>query len=139
MSRSKSRAALQPEPPHRPSLLPVAIPKGGRFEGLLSFRGAARIDGQLRGQAIVQGTLVLGESATVEARIETDELIVAGTLEGHVRATRRIQLLSSARVTGELCAPRVRLVDGCQLRGRCRAGPRADGVAESPASLPSLP
>ncbi len=119
----------------RPAALPVVIPVQGRFEGLVSFRGGARVDGELHGEVLAQGTLYLGESARVEANIQVDELIVAGSLAGDVQATRRIELRSTAQVRGELRAPRVSFEDGCHLRGRCRTGTRSEMPRVS-ASLP---
>ncbi len=107
---------------------PEALIKAGhRFEGLLSFRGEAQVDGIFRGGIVATGTLRLGETARVKARVEVDELIVAGILDGDVTARRRIELRSSARVTGELFTPRLVLEDGCVLRGRCRTTPPIGG------------
>jgi cytoskeletal protein CcmA (bactofilin family) len=99
------------------------IGAGTAFEGLVSFRGRALIDGELRGEVVASGALHIGEAATVRARIEVDALIVAGSLEGEVIARERIEVLSTARVTGVLNAPRVSLADGCVVDGRCEAGP----------------
>ena len=97
----------------------VVVGESGRFEGLLTFRGRARIDGELIGEIVCRGTLRLGEMARVNAVIEVDELIVAGTLEGDATARQRIELTPTARVTGTLRAPRLAFADGCQVEGRC--------------------
>jgi cytoskeletal protein CcmA (bactofilin family) len=102
---------------------PVAVPAGGTYRGLLCFHGAARVDGDFEGVVIAGGTLWVGETAVVRARIEVDELIVAGLLDGEVRARSRIELLATGRVRGALCTPRLALADGCILQGRCHTGP----------------
>jgi len=101
----------------------VVVGESGRFEGLLTFRGRARIDGELVGEVICRGTLSLGEMSRVNAVIEVDELIVAGVLEGEATARRRIELTSTARVKGTIRAPRVALADGCRVEGRCVTSP----------------
>lgn len=104
---------------HLSDRIPVVVGRGQRFDGLLTFSGSARVEGEFRGEVVSSGTLLLGEEADVRARIEVDELVVAGRLEGDATARRRIELLPTARVRGQLQAPRVALADGCLVRGRC--------------------
>jgi cytoskeletal protein CcmA (bactofilin family) len=115
-----------------PETAPVLVAAGAEFHGLLALAGPARVDGVLRGEVIGPGPLWVGRRALVEARVETDELIIAGAVDGEVRATRRVALAGSARVRGELYAPSLALADGAVLEGRCAAGPR-DGEPEAPA------
>jgi cytoskeletal protein CcmA (bactofilin family) len=118
---------------------PVLLAEGTEFSGLLALDGPARIDGQLRGEVIGSGPLWIGPRASVEARVETDELVVAGALAGEVRASRRIALEGTARVRGELSTPSLALADGALLEGRCTAG-RSDQPAsegEEPGSASS--
>jgi len=113
---------MQPDDPRRSRLqerVPVVLGAGDRFEGLLTFCGDARVDGELRGAVHGQGRLEIGPPARVEARLEADELVVAGWVQGELTARRRIALLAGARVRGDLRAPRIALDEGCQLEGRC--------------------
>ncbi len=105
------------------------IAEGAAFEGLLAFRGAARIDGRLEGEVVASGALEIGEAADVRARIQVDELVVAGRLEGDAVVSRRIELRPSARVIGNLRAPSVILADGCQVEGRVVMARPGDGEA----------
>ncbi len=98
---------------------------GTAFEGLLTFRGGARVDGELRGRVVAEGTLVLGPSARALAQIEVDELILAGTLEGDVIARRRVVLEAGSRLVGSVTAPLLRMEDGAHLEGACRTGSAA--------------
>jgi cytoskeletal protein CcmA (bactofilin family) len=82
------------------------------------------------------GPLWIGPRANVEARVETDELVVAGVLAGEVRASRRIALEGTARVRGELATPSFSLAEGAVLEGRCSAGQRSERVGSSPAPDP---
>ena len=113
---------------------PVLLAEGAEFSGLLALDGPARIEGQLRGEVIGPGPLWIGPRANVEARVETDELVVAGVLAGEVRASRRIALGGTARVRGELSTPSLSLAEGASLEGRCTAGLRREPEGEGPAS-----
>lgn len=114
---------------------PVVIARECSFRGLLSFEGRARVEGEIRGEIVAEtGGLWLGEASRVRAHIEVDELVVDGLLEGDVVARSRIELRATARVRGDLRAPRVALAEGCLLEGRCQTGENADFATESGAS-----
>jgi cytoskeletal protein CcmA (bactofilin family) len=51
---------------------------GTAFEGLLTFRGRAQVEGHLTGEIAGYGLLVLAAGASAKARVEVDELVVAG-------------------------------------------------------------
>lgn len=117
--------------------VPSVLAPDAVFEGVLSFRGAVRIEGHLKGDIVATGMLQIEEGAVVQGRVEVDELVVAGALEGQVVARRRLELRSSARVAADLRTPRLSLADGCVLDGRCRTG---DGSAPMTAEkTPSAP
>jgi cytoskeletal protein CcmA (bactofilin family) len=123
-----------PEDPPRAAPEP-ALESGCEFEGLVALNRPARIDGVVRGQVVASDLLWIGESGRVEARVEADEVVVAGHLEGEVRARSRIELLASARVFASLDAPLVSVAEGSRLVGHCRSGRAArgsSGAASSP-------
>ena len=99
---------------------------GAHFEGLLCFRGPARVDGTLCGEIQARGTLVIGPAASVEAQVDVDELILAGQLEGEVRVRQRTQLRSTAQLRGSLQTPRIVVEEGGRLSARLQTGPPAD-------------
>ena len=113
-----ARAALEPSAHDAEPL----VGEGAEFRGTLSFRGAARIEGRVSGAISATGTLFVGARAVVAAEIEVDELIVAGQVEGDVRARQRAELLPGARLRGSIETPRLAVAEGSVLDGRCRAG-----------------
>ena len=107
----------------------TVLAQGTEFEGLLSFRGSARVDGKFSGDVVAEGCLVIGEGAQVRARIEVDELIVGGELEGEIHARKRVELLKTARVVGSVRSPRLAVAEGGVLEGRCQAVPHGAAAA----------
>ncbi|HEY5656616.1 MAG TPA: polymer-forming cytoskeletal protein [Myxococcota bacterium] len=95
---------------------------GMEFCGLLVLRGAARIDGRIRGEVISGGALWIGETGVVEADLEGDSVVVAGRVEGRITASERIELRPTAKVRGSLEAPYLLLAEGSQADGPCRCG-----------------
>jgi cytoskeletal protein CcmA (bactofilin family) len=112
--------------------LPPILGEGAEFRGLLVLHGAARIDGRVHGEVMGAEVLWIGPRASVEASLCADEIVVAGAVQGDLRARRRIELRPSARVCGAVEAPRLVLADGSVLEGRCRSGPAlAEGAGSS--------
>jgi cytoskeletal protein CcmA (bactofilin family) len=114
---------------------PVVIDAGASFEGLLAFRGAARVEGHLRGRVVADGCLVIGPRGRVEATVEVDELVVGGEFAGEAFARTRVELLPSARATGTLRAASFALADGCVFDGRFETV-REHEAAEAEGSAP---
>jgi cytoskeletal protein CcmA (bactofilin family) len=120
----------------------TVLGSGTHFEGLLTFRGRARVDGSLSGEIAGHGLLVLGPGARAEARVEVDELVVAGEVEGDVRARRRVELLATGCIRGDVETPRLVIAEGGRLLGRCTTGPAARAAppaASAPVVRPGRP
>ena len=94
---------------------------GSEFEGLLLLHGPARIEGRVRGE-IFGTSLWIGPTASIDARVEVDRLVVSGELAGSVHVRGRIELRASARVSADLSAQSLVLEEGSFLEGRCSAG-----------------
>jgi cytoskeletal protein CcmA (bactofilin family) len=118
---------------------PTVIDVGASFEGLLTFRGAARVDGHLTGRVVADGCLVIGPRGCVEAEVEVDELVVGGEFAGEVHARGRVELLSSARARGTLHAPSFSLAEGCVFDGAWKTTPARNEAGEEAAEAPSAP
>lgn len=124
--------------PGAPAAIPTVLDAGASFDGLLTFRGAARVDGALTGRVVADGCLVVGPRGRVEASIEVDELVVAGELTGDVVARRRVEILASGRVAGRLRAPSFSLAEGCVFDGQWETVlPGGSPPPERPAPGPS--
>jgi cytoskeletal protein CcmA (bactofilin family) len=98
--------------------IPLVGP-GARFEGTLAFRGQAWVEGEVTGQVLARGTLHVAPGAVVRARVEAEEVVVAGTVEGEVTASRRLAVLAGGRIQGDVRTPSLVLADGAHLDGRC--------------------
>jgi cytoskeletal protein CcmA (bactofilin family) len=100
--------------------------RGTRFEGKLHFEGSVRIEGSFSGEIMSDDTLVIGEGAIVEGDILAGTVILrGGTIRANVRATRTIELMAGATVSGNLRAPEVYIDKGARFSGGCTMGPVA--------------
>lgn len=116
-----------------PAEEPAAVlAPGAEFTGLLVLHGAARIDGGVRGEVMGARVLWVGPDAVIEADLEADEILVAGTVHGDLRGHRRIELRPGARIHGAVSTARLVMAEGSSIEGPCRAGPDALAGLRSP-------
>ncbi|MFQ5789684.1 MAG: polymer-forming cytoskeletal protein [Acidobacteriota bacterium] len=101
---------------------------GTEFKGDITFTDTLRIDGTFEGS--VRGrTLVVGETADVNADIEVGSVFVSGRLRGRVQASERVELQRTARVQLELDTSVLVIEEGAVFEGSCsmqkaHSGPR---------------
>lgn len=118
--------------------IPTLLEAGTRFDGLVTFRGAVRVEGLVVGQVVAEGTLWLAAEGELRGRIEADEVLVEGACEGEIAARDRIELRPTARVRGQMTAPRVVMNDGARFDGRWLAGsPAASAGTPKPCEEPA--
>lgn len=90
-----------------------------------------RVDGSV---GLDQNTVTVGPEGEVTADITGRTITVEGRVEGDLTAEERIVLRSSARVEGDIRAPRVVLEDGAHFRGGVQMGDAAErGDGKGPA------
>ena len=86
--------------------------------GNTSFHGGLRVDGKVRGNITASdddSTLVVSEHADVVGDVRASHMTVAGKLRGNVYCSERIELLSTADVTGELHYKEMDIVQGASV------------------------
>lgn len=98
------------------------IGAGTRIEGNVTFSGGLRVDGEVRGNIScingLEGTLVISEKASVEGAISVGHLVINGTVIGPVTAGESLELLPSARVTGDVEYHQIEMQQGAVIQGR---------------------
>jgi cytoskeletal protein CcmA (bactofilin family) len=100
--------------------------KGSSFEGKLTFEGTVRIDGRFSGEIQTEGTLIIGESAEVQANIRASTVIVQGKVSGDVSATESLTIKSPAKVRGNLVTPNLMIEKGSFFEGHCSMSQSAE-------------
>src|SRR3989338_2310878 len=87
--------------------------------GTLAFKDPVnlRISGQFDGTLDTKGNLSIAERANVTATIHGEVITISGTSTGNITATGRVELQSTARVSGKISTPRLIVQDGAILQG----------------------
>ena len=89
-----------------------------KFRGEISGSTDLLIDGEVDGVIRLTGARVtVRAEGRVHATITAQDVVVAGHIEGEVRATGRVELRDGAIVLGDVCAARLSIEEGATLRG----------------------
>ena len=111
-------------PPPAKKMVESSVPAGAllgygtKVIGQLHFEGSVRIDGNVDGE-IDGKEITIGETAVVTAQIRADSIVVCGKIEGDITATQRIEIRSTAKVSGDITAPTLVIKEGATFEGRC--------------------
>jgi cytoskeletal protein CcmA (bactofilin family) len=124
--------------------LTAFIDQGSEFSGKLNFKDTVRIDGRFEGEIASENTLIVGESGSVTATIKSQIVIISGEVHGEITAAGQVVLHKTARVDGNIHAPRLVVEDGAVFTGRVEMGMQKpskgnDRPAPSQPSNPNAP
>lgn len=99
--------------------------KGTSFKGVITYEGAVRIDGNVDGEIITKGSLVIGETAEIKAEIEVGSLVCGGSINGNIVAFEKVHLIAPAIVTGTIKTPILIIDEGVRFNGTIDMGKSA--------------
>ena len=85
---------------------------GSQFEGTLVFEDIVRMDGSFSGKITSKDTLIVGETAHIEADVTVGTLILSGRFKGQISADVRVELRAPAQVEGSINTPSLVVEEG---------------------------
>lgn len=96
------------------------VGSGTVLTGETNFQSMLRVDGHLTGSVGSEdGTLIIGSTGRVDANIDVATAIVNGIVNGDIIASEKIELGRTAKVAGNIQAPRLTIEDGAVFEGNC--------------------
>ncbi len=104
------------------------------IEGTINYKGIVRIDGRLTGEIHTEGTLIVGQSAVVEAKVEAGTVVCQGKLVGDIVARENIQLMSPAVLDGSVKTPSLSMEEGVLFNGTCVMSSKSEAEASASSS-----
>lgn len=117
MFNKKEKEPMRKETPIEKSEIKAFLGPGSQFEGKLVFNEIVRLDGAFRGEVTSHDTLIVGESADIQADVQVGTLILSGKFKGNVKAKSRVELRAPANVDGAIETPALSVEDGVVLNG----------------------
>jgi cytoskeletal protein CcmA (bactofilin family) len=100
------------------SVRQIYLDQSSKIEGKMHFEAKARIDGQMQGEILAKD-LTIGESADVTAQIKAVSVKVAGSFKGEITASQCVEVLASAKISGNICSPVLIMHEGAAFEGHC--------------------
>ncbi len=117
MFSKKEKGHMRKETPIEKSEIKAFLGPGSQFEGKLVFNEIVRLDGTFRGEITSHDTLIVGESADIQADVQVGTLILSGRFKGNIKAKSRVELRTPAHVDGTIEAPSLSVEEGVTLNG----------------------
>jgi cytoskeletal protein CcmA (bactofilin family) len=96
--------------------------KGTRISGKISFEGTARIEGQVEGEIVANDTLLIGESALLNAQITGGTVVIHGKVTGDINASKKLEIRAPGRLYGNVTTPSLVIEEGVVFEGHCSMG-----------------
>ncbi|MBI5207581.1 MAG: polymer-forming cytoskeletal protein [Candidatus Firestonebacteria bacterium] len=97
---------------------------GAKFHGEMVSDGNIRIDGQFKGKIKSKGTLYIGKSGDIHADIDIGSVIIGGKVKGNILAKTKLELISPAKLQGNINTPRISIEEGVIFEGMCTMNTR---------------
>jgi cytoskeletal protein CcmA (bactofilin family) len=87
------------------------------LEGIIKTDKVVRIDGQVRGNINAEGVIV-GEKAEITGDIDTKVIIIGGLVKGNINASETMEMLSQAKVFGDIKTNVLTIAEGAHFYGK---------------------
>jgi cytoskeletal protein CcmA (bactofilin family) len=78
------------------------IGQGSAFKGTAEIQGSVRIDGEVEGSLAATESIIVGKTGVVRASVGAKSLVVGGKIVGNVAVSTRIELESGSRLEGDV-------------------------------------
>ena len=102
-----------------------SLGKNTVFKGVISGKGHCIVYGAGEGECLLDGTFVIAESGSWVGKIDVENLIIAGKVDGELKANSKIEILSSARVKGQIESVVMAIAEGAVHEGEIKMSPNA--------------
>lgn len=96
------------------------------IEGKIEGAGHVRIAGKFKGDVNVKGDLTVEQGAKLTGSVRAEKVTLSGELDGNVEAAKRVDLMASSAMNGDIKADDLIIASGARLRGHVECG-WADG------------
>ncbi|HKA20739.1 MAG TPA: polymer-forming cytoskeletal protein [Blastocatellia bacterium] len=97
------------------------IGRGIEVIGDISFADRLQVDGKTQGKLTSDGgTLIIGESARIEAQIDVGVCVVHGLVQGNLIARSKLEIRKTGRVQGDVITPVLLVEEGAVFNGAIR-------------------
>lgn len=103
----------------QPSETGAYLGRGSKVTGKLVFEGTTTIEGEIAGDILVRGNLIIGEEANIEGKIFATSVLIRGKVTGDIQADRKIEIQPPGVLFGDIATQNLLIGDGAIFEGYC--------------------
>jgi len=96
------------------------IGKGTKIEGDVSTKGSIRVEGEIRGKIEAGGDFLVGKSGKIASDVKAQKIVIAGQIEGDIKAEEKIELLAGGILKGDLVTKILKIEEGAKFMGNSK-------------------
>lgn len=96
------------------------IAAGMRIVGDVETNGTIKIDGRIDGSVVGARQVMLGRNGAIHGNVHGGEVVIGGLVDGAITADERLELQSSAEVTGDIDTKSIVVLEGARINGAVR-------------------
>lgn len=95
------------------------IGNGAECNGDFNAEGSVRIDGCINGNVTVTGVLIVGATGQINGDVTATSTIIGGEVFGNVDITEKTELISTARIIGNITTKLIVIDEHAIFQGNC--------------------
>ncbi|MDD3678648.1 MAG: polymer-forming cytoskeletal protein [Patescibacteria group bacterium] len=91
-----------------------------KLKGNLRSDGDIIIEGTVTGDLKTKGSIKIGQSASVVANIQAENIIISGSVQGNIMIKDKLEITSTGRVIGDIAANVLSISPGAVFTGNAK-------------------
>jgi cytoskeletal protein CcmA (bactofilin family) len=88
------------------------------LNGNISTDKTIRIDGKMTGNIENSAGVIIGDAASLKGDINSNYVLVSGTVEGNITATEYVELFNKSKIIGNIQTKMISISEGAVFEGR---------------------
>ena len=95
------------------------IGRGCKLTGKFLFEGTTTIEGEVEGEIMVRGEVIIGEQATISGKIIATSVLIRGKVTAEIQAENGIEIQPPGILNGDITTQNLVVRDGAIFDGNC--------------------
>ena len=95
------------------------IGNGAECNGDFNAEGSVSIDGVINGNVTVTGVLIVGATGQINGDVTATSTVIGGEVYGNVNITEKTELISTARIIGNITTQLIVIDEHAIFQGSC--------------------
>jgi cytoskeletal protein CcmA (bactofilin family) len=110
--------------------LPNMIGPGTKITGNIETNGDIRIDGNIEGNIVSKGKVVVGNNGMVKGEIHCVNAELSGSVDGKLVVSELLSLKTTCRITGDIKIGKLSIEPGAMFSGVCHMNSKGSEIIQ---------